>query len=97
MPDTNQGPYDDAPVPSQDGANESGQQESGKTAMLNKGVLGGKDIKPGETISLKVIAIHGDEVEVSCDGGESEQSQEEDQQEQPPQEQGSGMRSMLED
>ncbi len=68
--------YDDAdsaPAPS------GGDESEGKTAMLNKSVCGGKECAPGDTITLRIVKDHGDELEVECTGSESEESEPEPQ------------------
>lgn len=37
---------------------------AGESAMLPKSILAGKHFDPGDEVVLKVVAIHGDEVEV---------------------------------
>lgn len=40
------------------------EEGAGESAMLPKSILAGKDFNPGDEVVLKVVAIHGDEVEV---------------------------------
>lgn len=40
------------------------EEGAGESAMLPKSILAGKDFNPGDELVLKVVAIHGDEVEV---------------------------------
>lgn len=40
------------------------EEGAGESAMLPKTILAGKDFNPGDELVLKVVAIHGDEVEV---------------------------------
>ena len=56
----------------QDGKEES----SDNSALLSKSFFGGKDIQVGETVSVKVVAVHGDEIEVEADSGKEEESNE---------------------
>jgi hypothetical protein len=86
MPDTDSDYYNDGPAAAPDAG--GGGAGTGKTAMLDKAVCG--DCQPGDTVHLKVVAVHGNEVEVSCCADE-ESGQE------PPPEQGGEMQSMLED
>ncbi len=72
MPSTSAGDYDDAPAPAAGGEDSGSQQPSGQTAMLNKAVLGGGEPAPGDNVTLTVVAVHGDEVEVKCAGKEQE-------------------------
>lgn len=57
---------------SKDGETES----EGKTALLPKSMFG--DVKPGDTVTVKVTHIYEDEVEVEKTG-EAEESEEEDE------------------
>lgn len=63
-----------------------------KTAMLNKDVLCG-GVSVGAEFTIRIVADHGNEVEVECvGGGESKESPEK------PEEQSKGdMTSLLED
>lgn len=70
------------------------QPSSSNTATINKSVVG-KDVKPGDTLKLKVVAVHGQELEVECEDCESSPDNESD--EPMPQQGGGDMRSMLED
>lgn len=61
--------YSDAAAPStaQDDDDSSPQKEAGEeetTALLPKAILAGKTFKVGEEVVLKIVAFHGDEVEV---------------------------------
>jgi hypothetical protein len=40
------------------------EEGAGESAMLPKSILAGKTFNPGDELVLKVVAIHGDEVEV---------------------------------
>lgn len=40
------------------------EEGAGESALLPKSILAGKDFNPGDELVLKVVAIHGDEVEV---------------------------------
>lgn len=42
----------------------SEDEGAGESAMLPKSILAGKHFDPGDEVVLKVVAIHGDEVEV---------------------------------
>jgi hypothetical protein len=95
MPNQDSSYYDDAPAAASANGGAGPEGDSRKTAMLNKEVLGGKQVKAGDTITLTVVNDHGNEIEVSC-CGEKEQPSESEGAE--GQEQGGGeMRSMLED
>jgi hypothetical protein len=73
--------YDDSPV-SEAGAGSHddpkqgmGDDEKGdaKTSILPKSFFG-HDVKPGDTCSIKVSAVHEDDVEVMpCEGGEEKE------------------------
>lgn len=46
-----------------------------ETAILPKSILGGKEYKPGDEISLKIVRFHDDSVEV-CPCGDNEEAEE---------------------
>lgn len=46
------------------------EEEQGPTALVPKSVLAGREVKPGDEVTLKVIRIHDDEIEVGSPGGE---------------------------
>lgn len=87
MPQNENDLYDDAPS--------SGEQpkKSSSTALINRSVLGSKEVSPGDTISLRIVADHGEELEVEvCGEGKEEESEVRTDRSSE-----SGMRSMLED
>lgn len=43
---------------------EQKEEDTGNTALLPKSILGGKDFQPGEEVVLKIVRVHGDEIEV---------------------------------
>lgn len=47
------------------GEKPEGEGEEGATALIPKSVLGGKEFEPGQEVVLKVVRVHGDQVEVS--------------------------------
>ncbi|MDB6108313.1 MAG: hypothetical protein JWR69_63 [Pedosphaera sp.] len=47
-----------------------GEKAEGETALLPKSLLGGGDCQPGEKISLEVVHVYEDEVEVKMVNGE---------------------------
>jgi hypothetical protein len=52
------------------------EQPEGETALLPKSLLGGGDCQPGEKISLEVVHVYEDEVEVKpVKGDEPDQSE----------------------
>ncbi len=57
------GPSDtsDSSAPADDSQEESSE---GETALLPKSILMGKPINVGDTIELKIVAVHGKEVQV---------------------------------
>lgn len=67
--------YDDGPslppsTPSQqnqDSAPEEAKDDEapGEVALLPKSILAGKEFKPGDEVVLKIVAMHGDEVQVA--------------------------------
>lgn len=74
------------------------EQAGGNTALLPKSLFGGKELKPGDTVTLKVSQVHEDEVavEMSGDSEPAEQPQEQPQPaEAPAPGGGGGMASML--
>lgn len=40
------------------------EEGAGESALLPKSICPGMDLKPGDDLPLKVVAIHGDEIEV---------------------------------
>jgi hypothetical protein len=48
------------------------EQPEGETALLPKSLLGGGDCQPGEKISLEVVHVYEDEVEVRPVKGDEE-------------------------
>lgn len=72
-------PAEDTEAP--DAAPEGDQEEAGdsQTAEIPKGVLGGKEFKPGEEVVLEVVQVNEDSVLVryaSEKGGEEEEAPE---------------------
>lgn len=59
--------------------------EEAQNALLPRALFS-DEVKPGDTITLKVSAVYGDEVEVSATAtpGEEPEMEEEEQEEQPP-------------
>jgi len=57
---------DSAPSTAQEGDAKTTTEpgEENETALLPKTILGGKEFKPGEEVVLKIVADHGEEVEV---------------------------------
>ncbi len=51
------------------------QKPEGETALVPKGLLGGKEFQPGEEVVFKIVRFHGDEVEVAYATGESEKEE----------------------
>jgi len=58
------------------------ETEQGQNALLPRNLFS-DDVKPGDTITLKVSAIYGDEVEVAASAS-SEEEPEEMEEEEPP-------------
>jgi len=90
MPNTDSGYYNDEPAGASGSGGADVQRAKEQTAMLNKNVLGG-DVSPGDEVTLKVVAVHGDEVQVCACGGESGGEEQEEQAEPQPQEQSGGL------
>jgi hypothetical protein len=66
--------YDDAgaaPAP----ADAPPQSGAARTATLNKEVLGGQDVQVGQEITLRVTAVHGQELLVESVGADEEQTE----------------------
>jgi hypothetical protein len=59
------------------------EAESAQNALLPRGLFG-DDVKPGDTITLKVSAIYGDEVEVAATATPAEPTEETEEPEAPP-------------
>lgn len=75
MPDKGMG--DDMP----DKMSDDDKGSEGETALLPKTILAGKEFKPGDEVVLKIVAMHGDEVEVAYateEGSEDEGMDEHD-------------------
>lgn len=94
--------YDDGGAggaPAQPGADKApDEQAGGNTALLPKSLFGGKELKPGDTVTLKVSQVHEDEIAVEV--AESEPAEQPQEQSQPSEAQppgvGGPMSSMLE-
>jgi hypothetical protein len=82
--------YDDSP----DGGDNAQAEApaSGKTCLLPKSAF--PDAKPGDTISVEVVRVHEQEIEVQPAGQKTEEP---DEPAQAPPPQGDGLSSMLED
>jgi hypothetical protein len=52
------------------------EDEQGETAEIPKAVLGGRDLKPGEEVTLKVVKVLDGSVLVSASGGDDEREEE---------------------
>ncbi len=67
--------YDDSPPQGQQPAapaQDDGQgQDNGKTCLLPKSAF--PDAKPGDSLSVQVVAVHGDEIEVTPDNDDGDQ------------------------
>ena len=79
MPDDN---YDDAAVPEGVGAPKAegedvSKSSDSKTSILPKSFFGG-EVKPGDTCTVRVEAVHEDDVECSYEGSASEKPDNED-------------------
>jgi hypothetical protein len=74
-PGAGQGPQptnapQDVPVP-EDETEDAGEDTGTESALLPKSLLGGGDLKPGSTVTLKIVHVYEDEVEV--ERGETEE------------------------
>jgi hypothetical protein len=45
------------------------EKGEGESALLPKSLFAGKEVQPGEEITLKVVRLYDDEVEVECCAG----------------------------
>lgn len=73
--------YDEEDGKSQENKSKDGGASS--TGLLPKSVLMGRSVEVGDELNFKVTAIHGDEIQVKCDYGESEKEPEGDTTEEP--------------
>lgn len=71
-------------TPSQNGDNAM----EGETALLPSSILAGKEFKPGQEVVLKIVALHGDQVEVSYAPPPAKPPGQEEDEEAPPEEDG---------
>ena len=70
------GPGPPGPMPSP--AGQEPTSDTGQSALLPRGLFG-DEVKPGDTITLKVSAIYGDEVEVLATAEPAEEMEDEDE------------------
>lgn len=47
----------------------------GESALLPKSIIGDKELRPGDEITMKVMHVYDDEVEVCCTSSESEEGE----------------------
>lgn len=52
------------PTPEQMEDTEAEEGEESTSALIPKSILGGMELEPGQEITLKVVKVYGDEVEV---------------------------------
>ena len=65
--------YGDAPDTETTQAKPGSEHEQGQpTAVLPKSILAGKEFQVGESVVLKIVAIHDDEIVVEYDYGDDE-------------------------
>jgi hypothetical protein len=50
--------------------------EGASSAMLPKSLFAGQPLEPGSTVSVKIVAVHGDEIEVSPASEKQEEKEE---------------------
>lgn len=81
--------YDDSPGSAASGDSspmaekpQDGEDDDGKTSILPKSFFH-KEVKPGDTCDVRVVAVHDDDVEVEC-GGEGEEKPDDDGGGEPP-------------
>lgn len=95
--------YDDAPEPAGapkaegEDAPKSSDSDSQKTSILPKSFFGG-EVKPGDTCTVRVTAVHEDDCEVQYEGSESEKPDDEEapeQESEPAQPAEGSMASMM--
>lgn len=51
---------------------ESDTEDLGETALVPKSILAGKDLKPGDTVTFKVVHLYDDEIELRPASDEKE-------------------------
>lgn len=69
-PDTDQEP---------DSTDKNEKDSGSETTLIPKSMCAGMEIKPGESLTFKVVSVHDDEVEVEYDSGnEKKQTDSED-------------------
>jgi hypothetical protein len=70
-------PGKDAPMPDADKGDPADKESDGETFLINSEVC--PDMQPGDTMTLRVIAAHGEEYEVKYMPQEKEESDSRDQ------------------
>lgn len=66
----------DSETPSEDANPKDEKEYTGKTALLPLEFLGNKELNPGDIISVKVMKVNDDQVEVCMASDKEEESQE---------------------
>lgn len=62
--------YDDSPAQAPEESAEP-SEAAGKTCLLPKSAF--PDAKPGDSLSVQVVAVHGDEIEVTPDNDDQDE------------------------
>ena len=91
-------PQDQSGPPDKDTSQEKEDAGDAQTAEIPKGVLGGKDFKPGEEVVMRVVQVMEDSVLVKYASGEKEEEEAPPEQapaEAPPPAAGGPMSGML--
>ena len=86
--------YNDEPGTSAPAEKSSDSTAKAESFLLPKAVLRGREFEAGDTISLKLVADHGEEIEVSPVGVETEPETEEPEPEEMPEAAPAGMGNM---
>jgi beta-lactam-binding protein with PASTA domain len=66
----------EAPMTEEVEGTEEEESSDAENALIPKSILAGQDIKPGQEITLKVVHVYEDEVEVQYSKGDSEAAEE---------------------
>lgn len=61
----------DSPPPADETENND-EKGAGESALIPKSLLAGKEFNPGDELVLKIVALHGDDVEVEYATGKDD-------------------------
>jgi hypothetical protein len=65
----------DTPSPADETENNE-EAGAGESALIPKALLAGKHFDPGDELTLKIVALHGDDVEVEYATGKDDEGKE---------------------